>query len=1059
LNSPEIVVCAECGANFVVANFCGNCGARYRVPEVVREDAEQRYLTVLFCDLVGSTYLTEVLNAEDYHELLTAYQQVATDAMTAYDGYIAQYLGDGVLVYFGYPISHEDDPRRALLASMAMLRGIEALNRNSDYPSLAVRIGVHAGMVVAGKVGAGATKYDLALGLAPNVAARLQSLAEPGRIVISETLHSLVKGFFTFTDMGLQSIRGVSEPMKTYLVEGVDTLSRHQALVAAGLTPFVGRREEVAMLAELWTRAGKGHSPVALILGEGGIGKSRLTRLVADMSLAEHAEVTDCECSPLHSNTTLFPIVEMLNARIFGLATETSSENRLARLERYAERTRLDLQRAVPLIASLLNVPLDDRYAMPNMGPEWLREETLDLLQELIMAAPKPHLIIVEDMQWADATTQELIGRLVRDDSLESVMILLNARPEFVAPWPETAIDYTVELKRLEAEDLATLIGHVAEDGELPEQVAEQILSSSDGVPLFAEELTKAVLDSIREGEAGKSPERLVPESLSASLMARLDRLGSAKEIAQRASILGRRFPFDQLQAIAGVSLKDLNQGLEALIGAGMIHAVGLQSHSVYQFNHVLVQTAAYNSLLRRTRRQLHDKLVECLEHDFPDVVRNQPELLARHSQLAGRLRKSIDYWSQAGRSAFARSANLEAVAHLRSGRSLIDRLADSPDRVGRELTLLTLLGPALIATSGFASDEVGEVYDRARDLCNLASDDPDTFPVLAGSWVFFLVKGDLETSRAYAEDMLRLGEATSDDNLLVQAHYALGNSLYWLGELAASQAHLERANALYDPRRHQDHVLKFGHDPGVTARCYLTFVYWMTGHPDQSWAALDSAVAAAEPLDHPFTTAWPMAFRVIILSHRRETKRALAEAQRLIDYAMEEHQQYWLQAAIIVRGWARACGGEVTRGIRDMRQGIAAYAATGAGVSLPHFHGLVIEVLIAEDRLDEAAAELEIAFEIAKRNGERLAEIGLWRLGAELAAARGDRKAAIENGWRATKLAEETGAWGLGLRASVCLHRLLEGATESPLPAFVARFPDSDMPDLREAISLLKAD
>jgi len=1053
LNSGQMVTCSECGASFAAANFCGHCGARYSPPDSVRQEAEQRYLTVLFCDLVGSTGLTEMMNAEEYHELLTTYQQAATRAMTEYGGHIAQYLGDGVLVYFGYPLAHEDDPRRAVLAAMAMVQGMQEINRESDFPPLAVRIGVHAGMVVAGKVGAGTSKDDLALGLAPNVAARLQSMAEPGTIIISDVLHGLVKGFFICDALGARDIKGVSEPMQLYRVTGVDTNSRYKASVMSGLTPFVGREEELARMRALWLETSEGRFTVAYISGEGGIGKSRLTRLVSDMSLEANATLSDAECSPLHSNTTLFPLIEMINALLLRMGAETAPEVQVAKLERLLTKRNIDTYPALPLIASLLNLPFENHFAMPSMGPELQREETLNALTELMTHARKPHLIVFEDLQWADATTLELVRRLIENRSLPSTMIVINARPEFVPPWLDSAVDYAVELQRLPSEELSALIRKLSDQYKLPESVTSQIMHTSDGVPLFAEELTKAVLDSIEQGQDEDSPEQMVPETLSASLMSRLDRLGSAKEIAQRASIFGRRFQYDQLKSIAGVSDSELQNGLDALIDAGMVNPVGMRTQYMFQFNHALVQVAAYKSMLRRARRQLHRLLVDRLESDFPEVVSASPELLARHCQDAQEYEKSIDYWFRAGQTAFARSANVEAAAHLRAGRELLDKVVDPNERAQRELGLLTVLGPALIATTGFASEEVGQVYDHARKLCDQLPANPETFPVLAGSWVYFLVKGDLETSRSYALEMLQLGEQTGDDHFLIEAHYSLGNSLYWLGDLEHAREHLEIANNLYVPERHQGHVLLFGQDPGVTARCYLTFTHWMLGHPAQAWAALDAAVAAAKPLDHSFTTAWPMAFRTLMHSHRREVPEALKAAEELITFALQERQVYWLQAAIIVRGWAQACSGDVETGIAGMRDGIRSYASTGAGVSLPHFHGLLAEALIADGHFNEAEAELSKAFQIATANGEAVAEISLWRLRGELAEMRGKHELALESCRRAVELSEELGAHGPGLRAAICLHQLLKGSQESPLARAIDRFgPDATSPDIDEA-------
>ena len=1058
-----MATCTECGADVTAGKFCGNCGARLGGEGTGGRGAEQRHLTVAFCDLVGSTQMSEQLDSEAYHDLLLAYQRMAGDAVRQFDGHVAQYLGDGILIYFGYPTAHEDDPRRALLAAMAILDGADSLNETGKHPPIAVRLGVHAGMVIAGEIGAGKTKDDLALGLAPNVAARLQAVAKPSTIVVSDTLRAFVQGFFSFDDLGTHRINGVSEPMALYAVTGIDTNSRYRASIVRGLTPFVGRDSETALLSELWQRTCEGSTSVALIRGEGGIGKSRLTRWVTNLALGAGAALTDCECSALHTNTMLFPVVELLK-RVLRVVGEMASDARLERLERFVVGRGLDAATSVPLLGSLLGIPFESRYATLSMGPELQREATLKLLIDLVKTARKPHLLVFEDLQWADATTLELVRRLVAEREFTSIMIVVNARPEFDAAWLDGAAAHTLSLEKLPATDLTALIDKVANDQPLPQAVVDRIVRIADGIPLFAEELTKAVLESIRQGhDASTQGDHIVPESLNASLMARLDRLGSAKEVAQRAAVLGREFRYDILLAIANIAEDELRIALERLIGAGLVFVVSLLPRRVYQFNHALVQVAAYESLLRRARTALHCAVVDRLEAGFSAVVAAEPELLARHCEQGGLAAKATDYWFLAGRSAFARSANVEAVAHLRSARALLEKIDDPVERAQRELAVLSVLGPALIATTGFASDDVGDVYTRARELCDQATGKPETFPVLAGSWVFYLVKGELETSRRYAEEMLSLGQHTGDDHLLVEAHYALGNSLYWLGELDQARRELEAADAIYDPARHGGHVLTFGQDPGVTARCYLTFTYWMLGRPEDAWRVLESAVATAEPLNHPFTTAWPMAFYVLMHSHRDEPDEARPCAEKLIAFALEEHQVYWLQAAIIVHGWALARRGDLETGIAEIRKGIAAYAATGAGVSLPHFHGLLAEVLIAAGRLDEAKVALSNAFKIAAANGERVAEIALRRIEAELSHIEGNGEAALVAGRLGVAIAEETGAWAPGLRAASTLHRLLGkhgDATTSPLGRFVDRFaPGTATPDLTAARRQLTQD
>lgn len=1059
--------CSSCGAEATDGIFCGSCGAQLPSSAVdTWSTAEQRYLTALFCDLVDSTELSEALGPEEYAYVLKEYQALAVAEIERFEGNVRQYLGDGILALFGYPSAHEDDARRAVLAGQNILSAIKRRNAKLDTPSklIEVRVGIHAGLVVAAGVGAGGSKDDQPLGRALNIASRVQGVALPGTIVVSEAVHNLTKGFFRFADLGVQKLKGVSEAITLFKVEDEVTQSRFHASAARGLTPFVGRREEVAMLRECWESARAGNAAVVSIGGEAGIGKSRLSRLIAEVALSEGATLTDCECSAYHVNTTLYPVVESL-AKQMSLGSALTADDRLSCLERFLSERGVNLARAVPLLASLMGIGFEPRYALPPMGPELQREETLKLLLALARDAPKPQLILIEDLHWADATTVELAKRLIDEQIPASTMLLINYRPEFSPSWVGERVSRKLDIDRLKQDDLAALVARVAVDQPLPPDVANAIIRASDGIPLFAEELTKTMLES-GDDTAINMTRPQVPTSLQHSLMARLDRLGAAKDLAQRAAVIGRRFDYLLLVSVADMPDAEVRAGIERLVGAGLVFAQGNAPKPYFEFKHALVQVAAYESLLRRARQELHRRVVVTLERGFPQVVANEPELLAVHSQLGGMAEKAIDYWLAAGLGALARSANVEAAAHLRAGRAMLNQIDDLDERRRRELRLLTALGPALIANMGFAAAEVGEVFERGRALCEAAPGNPDTFPVLTGSWVYFLVRGELELSRRYAENMLAIGKRTGDDNFLVEAHYSLGNSLYWLGDVDAARQQLEKAAGLYDPARHASHVLLFGQDPGVTSQCYLCFTLWMLGRPDEAMSALEAAVRTAQPLNHPFTTAWPKAFRTVLHSYRNEPKEALAAAEDLVAFSLEQQQQYWLAAGIIVRGWGMALAGKVNDGIAQMQHGIAGYVATGAGVSLPLFYGLLTEVLLTVGRLDEAQATLDRGFDAVRSNKEGVSESSLWRIKGALSEARhpADLTDAIACYRQAVDLPHAAGVLAPRLRAATALHVALEkqpssDLRNSPLAGLVARYSAAaTTPDLAAARAALKA-
>jgi len=782
------ITCGACGATVAEGNFCANCGAPLKASQPSVPSAEQRHLTVLFCDLVGSVALTERLGPETYHEVVREFQAICTTAVDAFDGHVAQYLGDGVLVYFGYPIAHEDDARRSVLAGLSILDAVA--DRNAEAASdartqIAVRIGIHTGYAIAGEVGSGSTREDLALGQAPNIAARLQSLAAPGTAVISDTVLRLVEGFFNVDELGPQRLKGLKEEVLAYRVAGPTTHTRFEAVIARGLTPFVGREEEKEVLETMWRSAQDGESTWVLLRGEAGIGKSRLIRYITEAA-GDKGNVTQFDCSPYHANSVLYPILELLRRVALGSGSSEDVPNgALERLESFLRERQLDLEVSVPLIASLLDLPYEHRYAPPQMSAERKREETLGLLVRLLERARKPQLIIFEDLQWADATTLEYVRRLIEDTQQPSVMMLMTGRPEFNPVWERSV--RTLELSRFDGTEIKKLIARVAKDWFLPREASDLIGAAADGVPLYVEELTKAVLESgalVDRGDkfelAGSLPPHLVPESLHDSLVARLDRLGPAKEIAQHASVIGRRFQYSLLARVVNLKEKDLHRGLEQLIRAGLVFSRGAPPNSRYLFNHALVQVAAYESLLKRARRDLHGQIVEVLEQEVAEVIETQPELVAFHAASAGMYASAACYWTTAGKLAFARSANIEAAGHLKASLDLLIHIEDENTRQRFELDILSVLGPALIATTGFASEEVGAVYERARVLCDALPGNPQTFPALWGSWVFFLVRGELSRSRRFAQEMLEQGTALGDSSLLIEANWTLGNCLFW---------------------------------------------------------------------------------------------------------------------------------------------------------------------------------------------------------------------------------------------------------------------------------------
>jgi class 3 adenylate cyclase len=715
-------------------------------------EVERRQLTVLFCDLIDSTSLASQLDPEDLRKVVGAYQETCAKVIARFEGHIAQYLGDGLLVYFGYPLAHEDDAQRAVRAGLGIVEALSQLNTylgQEQGVHLAVRLGIHTGLVVVGDVGGGARQEQLALGETPNLAARLQGIAASNTLVISAATYQLLGGFFACQSLGTPLLRGVVQPLEVYQVL-YESMARSRLEVAgrAGLTPMVGREQEVGLLLERWAQVKDGLGQVVLLSGEAGIGKSRLVQVLKEHVASEpQAWLTPCQCSPYHQNSALYPMIDLLERLALRFDREESPQQKLSKLEGFLVQYGLPLAEAVPLFASLLSLPLPADYAPLTMSPQQQKQQILHAFLTILLriAAQQPVLFVMEDLHWVDPTTLELLSLLVDQGPTARILTLFTFRPDFSPPWTGRSHLTQVTLPRLQRRQAAEMTGRVAHGKALPAEVVEQVVAKTDGVPLFVEELTKMVLDSgllqAREERyelTGPLPPLAIPTTLHDSLMARLDRLAAVKGLAQLGATLGREFSYELLQAVAPWDQETLRRGLQQLVEAEFLYQQGLPPQATYLFKHTLIQDAAYQSLLKSTRQQYHQGIAQVLEGQFPNICETQPELLAHHYTEAGLLEQAIPYWQRAGQRAIQRSANLEAVGHLTKGLELLKKLPDTPERAQQELDFQLALGPVFHAVKGQGAPEVEQTYARARELCGQVGETLQLFPVLWGLWRFF---------------------------------------------------------------------------------------------------------------------------------------------------------------------------------------------------------------------------------------------------------------------------------------------------------------------------------
>ncbi len=990
--------------------------------------AERRQITVLFCDLVGSTALSEKLDPEDLRDLMATYQQAAGAVIERYGGHIAQYLGDGLMVYFGWPAANEEDAARAVHASLKIVEAVKAI---AAIEPLRVRIGIATGPVVVGETGAGdAAVPKAAVGETPNLAARLQGLAGPDEIVIAPTTQQLVGGAFDYRDLGEQKLKGVAGPLRAWRVVRISTVEgRFEARTMGRMTPLVGRESEIAVLMERWADAEDGEGQVVLLSGEPGIGKSRVTQeLLERLASRPHTRIR-YQCAPSYSNSAFYPVIDQLT-RAAQFTRDDTPQSRLDKLEAYLKRGTKNLADAAPLFASLLSLPLE-RYTSLDLEAQLQKEKTFRALAEhtVGLARDKPVLMIVEDAHWIDPTTLEVISAIVERLQNAAVLLVITFRPEFEPPWNNYNHVTLHSLNRLSRRQGARMVAKVTGGRTLPAEVLDQIIAKTDGVPLFVEELTKTVLET-EHGVA--DPTVAIPATIQDSLMARLDRLVSGKDIAQVGACIGREFSYRVIAKATTADASDLSTALTELIDAELLYQRGHPPEATYSFKHALVQETAYQSLLKSRRQQIHGRIADILQQQFSGTSEAEPELLAHHCAQAGRIDQAIQYWQEAGERAVQRSTNMEAIRHFTTALDILAELPGSPQRSQQELKLQVALAVPLAATTGFASAEMERVYKRARELCEQLGETPQLFPVLYGLWDFYLVRAEYKSAHQEAQQLLALAQDVADPGLQLEAHRATGATLYYLGDFAAAQEHVDAAMALYKPEQRGAHVALYRQDPGVACLSYSAWNLWCLGYPDQAFERMHQAIDLAnEPL-HPFSLAWALNFAARLHELRREGQAAERQADAVIALATEQEFTYWLAWGTVMRGWALGVQGQAQVGLVEIRKGIAAIRATGTEIARSQDLGLLAAAQQSVGQIENGLATITDAFAFVAQTDERYFEAELHRLRGSLilqtqaadpaAKIEADAEACFQ---AAIEIAKRQQAKSFELRASTELARL----------------------------------
>jgi class 3 adenylate cyclase/predicted ATPase len=913
-------------------------------------EAEFRQITVMFCDLVGSTQLAEKLDPEELQKLLDAYRGECSTAIGRYGGEVARYFGDGVMAFFGWPRAHEDDAVRALHAALEIASGITKI---AGPVPLTCRMGVCSGPVVVGEIGNSATPWSMdAVGETPNIAARIQTLATPNTVLISESTRRLVSTAFDLQDLGLQELKGVTEPLHVYRVLAAKyAASRFEATHAGSLTPLVGRSSELNLLLDRWKKVKEGDGQAILLSGIPGVGKSRLLQELKSQIQEEPHLLLHHQCSPYHSQSAFFPVIEQIE-QAAQLAAREADADKIAKLQTYLPRPMDRSGEPLLLIAKLLAIPTENSRELSELTPQQIKNRTISTLVDMLLAfsSQRPTLCIFEDAHWLDPSTLELLELMISRIDRARVLLIVSCRPEFRPPWMAHANITTHSLTRLSNTEVKTMIRDLLRGGSIPQPLIDQIIGKADGVPLFIEELTNSTLSAPLQtrntSERAAQPASLrVPETLSDALMERLDRVAPSRRMAQIAAVIGREFSYDVLSAASQIDEDDLQSALSLLERADVIHRVGVSPSVRFAFKHVLLRDAIYESLLRSRRQQIHADIAEVLKNDFPELAENQSEVLAYHYQEAGNHQLAIRCWFGSGQRALAHSANVEAIANFRKALQLLNALPETPERIKQEIDIQLALGIPLIAVQGYASAETREAFSRARILCLRLGDIPEYFQALFGLWGNSWMAGKNDDALRMADEFLSRSRALSDTVLLRVAHRAMGSTLLTIGDFQSSANHFEETIKLSISKGKQPLYSRYMVEPQAASLLLLSWDLWFLGYPDRSLSRVSEALALAQELGHPYTVAFAHYMTSVVHLFRGDAARALESAAKSFQVSKEQRFSLYAILSRISRGRASGELGRLGEARSEMALGIDEARRNGVGYMLPMMDSWLADV------------------------------------------------------------------------------------------------------------------
>lgn len=1024
------MICIHCQTqNDNLAAVCVRCGAGFEGPRTGPAPAfygERRQLTALFCDLIGSTGMASTLDPEDYHELIRAFAHCCRAVIERFGGHIAEFRGDGALVFYGYPQARGDEPERAVRTGLAIVDAVEKL----VFPhgrQVRVRIGIATGLMA---IDVSASVEPIIVGEALNLAMRLQELAAPNTIVISDVTRQLTGSLFVLEDLGTRQLKGFSQPIPAFRVTGPNaSTSQFDALRLRGLTSFVGRRREMEVLGRAWQRAKAGTGNVVTVCGEPGIGKSRLIKELRDIAINE-GRVYAYFGSPYHVNTAFHPIVEQV-ARSSGRPVDETPEARYEALGHVLQRIGDDYREHLPWIAALASLP--ERDIPPYVTPEQRKQKTFDAILWWLgaMSRKKPLLVVIEDAHWIDPTSLEILRVIAARIESMPVLLVISFRPSFDPALGHAPVT-KIALDRLKPGDAIAIVTSVAGESSLPREWIERIVEKTDGIPLFVEELTKMLIGSgVTEPAAGRASGELrheLPKTLQDSLMARLDQLGPVKRVAQMAAVIGQQFHADVLRAVSELSRDALQEALSHLVKTELILADSTMPLAMFAFNHALVRDAAYESLLKRDRRLLHAKVAVALESHNRVVNPAAPELLAHHYTEAELIPAALKYWGAAAHQALQRSANLEALRHASRGLEILAAQPDGTNRRGAELGFRLLAGLSYWGVKGFAAPEVEENFTRAHELATEVGDVAQRIMSLRGLFGCHYVRGELDHAYAQAARVAELAQETRNDDDRMVTHMMCGTIRFWQGAFVEARTELETGLVLYDPQRHAGKLLSSQIDPSVNTRAHLGWTLWSLGHPDQALAVAEEGLATARRIAQPISLAQALFWTAAVRLCRGDVDAVDAIAEELSAVAAKFPVPYFGACASVLKGAVLITNDETALGLTRIQQAFGAFGTQHASLGIPWALSIAAGGHLRNGAPAEALDLIARALAIVGKHGERQWEAELYRLkGACLAAHGAGQGEAVACLNRALEVARRQGARGLELRAATTFAKLVD--------------------------------